>query len=279
MRRSPWFLLVLFALSVSCSTSSSPARQQGDTAVPSTADGPEATTDTAENTAADAAVDSAIDAAAAATDANHADAALPSLPDGSADRPPCVPISCQQQGATCGTIDDLCGKVVACGTCKSGLVCQSATHTCVAVATACGGTEGCGFAGDSCGNSFACAKKCAVGSKCVNNACVPCSEIVCTGRCGVIPNGCGATSDCGACPAGLTCDAVTFTCAACQKKTCASYPTGTCGTLSDGCGGVLSCACPTVKPSACTNVGADCGKLSRQGRSDVSLMNGAGTDP
>lgn len=105
--------------------------------------------------------------------------------------------------------------------------------------------------------------------------CTPVTD--CTGRCGVIPNGCGGTVTCGGCPDGETCLAGGI-CSdlECVPTTCAAQG-AECGYKADGCGGVLDCgACPdgqgcgvvtanqcddipTCTPLSCEQASAECG--------------------
>jgi hypothetical protein len=52
------------------------------------------------------------------------------------DRPPpgvCIPESCEELGAQCGTTVDNCGRLTQCGECPSGELCSPATNTCTLV--------------------------------------------------------------------------------------------------------------------------------------------------
>lgn len=73
--------------------------------------------------------------------------------------------------------------------------------------------------------------------------CTPVSD--CTGRCGVIPDGCGGTVSCSGCANGETCLAGGV-CSdlECVPTTCEAQD-AECGFKADGCGGVLDCgSCP-----------------------------------
>lgn len=75
-----------------------------------------------------------------------------------------------------------------------------------------------------------------------------CKKAMCgTESCGVIPDNCGSTIDCGnLCPMGRSCGGggVPHECGCPTEVTCGAR---NCGTIPDGCGGVLSCGgmCPT----------------------------------
>src|SRR5438309_2141898 len=75
-------------------------------------------------------------------------------------------------------------------------------------------------------------------SGCVTATCASESK-----NCGALPDGCGATLDCGSCPAGQTCGgggANVCGQGSCTPGTCATLGMN-CGTVSDGCASVLDC--------------------------------------
>jgi hypothetical protein len=83
----------------------------------------------------------------------------------------CVPASCAQLHAGCGTQGDGCGGMVDCGPCPTGQTCGGG-----------GVPNQCGAPG--------------------------CAPLTCTkvgANCGVIGDGCGGTVDCGTCPTGQIC--------------------------------------------------------------------------
>jgi hypothetical protein len=122
----------------------------------------------------------------------------------------------------------------------------------------------------------------------------PCTPKTCAQlgkNCGPVATGCGATANCGACTAPLTCGGggVANVCGtvatqACTPKTCAQLGKN-CGPVADGCGGVLACgSCasgqtcggggtPSVcgvptppggfcVPGTCAGLGKNCGPVS-----------------
>jgi hypothetical protein len=64
-----------------------------------------------------------------------------------------------------------------------------------------------------------------------------CTKLSCGDECGVIPDGCGGTLDCGACPPIVSC----------VPTTCAAQGVA-CSTIADGCGGVIECDCNVCHP-------------------------------
>lgn len=183
----------------------------------------------------------------------------------------CKPGSCSDVGASCGPVSDGCGHIITCGTCSKDQVCDANSHTCISKLDACA-TSACGFVVNACNNAVSCGAGCAAGSICHGNQCVACPTVSCDGRCGNVPDGCGGVVECGNCPKGSVCDAITFTCETCATTTCDDLPTGTCGQQSDGCGGVLQCPCATDASSlgACRAVGAECGTIADACIADLS---------
>jgi hypothetical protein len=85
----------------------------------------------------------------------------------------CVPTTCADLGANCGSADDGCGGRLECGACPSGQTCSSPGK---------GGGNVC------------------------TTTCVPpktCADL--GANCGSADDGCGTMIDCGACPSGQTC--------------------------------------------------------------------------
>ncbi|MEW5853662.1 MAG: hypothetical protein AB2A00_33105 [Myxococcota bacterium] len=74
-------------------------------------------------------------------------------------QPQCQPRTCQQMGATCGVVDDGCGQVLDCGTCRAGEMCGAARQ-CVVVM--------CGGPGQPCSAQAPCAP----GLACINGVCM-----------------------------------------------------------------------------------------------------------
>lgn len=73
-----------------------------------------------------------------------------------------------------------------------------------------------------------------------------CTPLDCTGRCGMVPDGCGGVVDC-SCPAGQVCNAAAGTCGVpqCTPTTCQAQ-NAECGYVADGCGNALDCGlCPS----------------------------------
>jgi hypothetical protein len=81
------------------------------------------------------------------------------------DVPVCTPLTCMQQGFTCGPEGDGCGNEIMCGSCPNGETCGG------------GGKPG----------------------TCGNNACVPTTCADQNVQCGPLGNGCGALLQCGTC--------------------------------------------------------------------------------
>jgi hypothetical protein len=202
---------------------------------------------------ADAAIDALGDASEAvdAGDGTAADAQGDS-PVESAEAGACVPKSCQQLYAECGTAPDGCAGTVFCGNCPAG--------------------QSCGGGGpNQCGTQSCQAKTCAqLGASC-----------------GWVSDGCSVALDCGACPAGTTCDeqhkcactcSLAHATAVCSDGTCTiascdsgygdcdgaalngcevdlNHTTAHCGACGKACAGPLSCdgagncACDAALPA------------------------------
>lgn len=196
--------------------------------------------------------------------------------------PACVSMGIVQACTnTCGRVDDGCGNEINCesspmtacpsgqtcgggatpGQCGSGTVCTSTD-----VSVACAGK--CGTVSDGCGGSYTCNSGNG-GSTCNSNLgeeCIVghCTAPVCTAKtvaqacpgggghrsCGVQPDGCGKTIDCGGCAedeaCGLGGPSLCGALPTCQPASCA----GKCGTMADGCGGTVTCS-PTNGGVAC----------------------------
>ena len=108
----------------------------------------------------------------------------------------------------------------------------------------------------------ACDTKCTSDYDCGSGRCVSgqcCYPNLCTGRCGVVPDGCGGVQDCGGCPWGN-----------CQNNVCCvpqpSCTGNNCGPVPDGCGGTLYCECNPglscyggqCRPDLCQPEGFEC---------------------
>ncbi len=100
----------------------------------------------------------------------------------------CVPATCAQRGASCGSISDGCGGTLSCGNCPttgtSTYACENNQCVCIPQ-TSCAGK--CGPQANGCGGVFNCVS-CTCTPNCPNNA-----------RCGQ-GNGCGGYCSEGSCP-------------------------------------------------------------------------------
>ncbi len=91
-----------------------------------------------------------------------------------------------------------------------------------------------------------------------------CTEVACAaGSCGVQPDGCGKTQDCGGCSNGQVCSNNQCVTPGCTATTCQAEG-ATCGVISNGCGGTIDCGpCPSCTPidqaTACSGL---CGYVS-----------------
>ncbi len=175
------------------------------------------------------------------------------------DEPACIPKTCADKGAECGTVHDDCGGIVECAECPAGSECTG--HTCGCVPH-CGGAEcgddGCGGTCGSCNNN----------QSCDDGECV---TAYCTGRCGIedptwapgygtcyCDDACFGFGDC--------CPDVCSTCVnvidQCCDEDCSGKQCGDdgCGGSCGSCGVGSSCQpdgmCSTCTPS-CS--GAECG--------------------
>lgn len=123
----------------------------------------------------------------------------------------CVPKTCEQIQANCGSAPDGCGGEVACGTCPDGQTCGG------------GGSNQCGT------------------GQCTAKSC---SEL--QAECGLASDGCSLVIDCGECTAPEVCGGggVDNQCG-CVAKSCAQLG-ASCGTVSTTCGDVFcgDCALP-----------------------------------
>jgi hypothetical protein len=137
----------------------------------------------------------------------------------------CTPLTCAQQGISCGPAGDGCGGALQCGTCSSPQTCGG------------GGVPGvCGYPDSGSCSPLTCAQQ--------NLTCGPAGD------------GCGNQLDCGSCPSPQTCGGggVFGQCgypdaSACVPQTCAQQSI-TCGPAGDGCGGALQCG-SCVAPQTC----------------------------
>jgi hypothetical protein len=130
---------------------------------------------------------------------------------GAADADTCAPLSCKDQGLTCGKTGDGCGNLIDCGTCTGNQTCGG------------GGTPG------TCGAP----------------SCTPktCTDL--GANCGKVADGCGGlTADCGDCTGSATCGGggTANQCGVppCTPRTC-QQAGANCGPIGDGCGNILQC--------------------------------------
>src|SRR4051794_32720928 len=176
-------------------------------------------------------------------------------------------------GQYCGSVNDGCGGILACGDCPSGQTCGTEDknrHVCISADPSCKpltcdrpGGRLCGKVGDGCGGLLECPDACPTGQSCgaagIAGVCgaspgANCKPITCdqpNGHyCGVIGDGCGKNLDCGTCPGGLVCGTGTHA-NVCLPATCAAplpckLANGQyCGKVGDGCGNTIDCGdCP-----------------------------------
>lgn len=126
----------------------------------------------------------------------------------------CTPRTCQQLGASCGTLPDGCTGSVSCGTCASGQTCggggPNVCGTSECFPKSCAQLEAsCGIASDGCSDIVHCGE-CTAPSQCggagIANQC-GCTPKTCAqlgASCGVVDSGCGDIT-CGSCAAPDTC--------------------------------------------------------------------------
>eukprot|EP01047_Picozoa_sp_COSAG01_P047239 COSAG01_NODE_4495_length_4976_cov_16.463605_5_plen_757_part_00 len=144
----------------------------------------------------------------------------------------CMPATCVELNATCGTIDDLCGRQVSCGACGNNTYghpdsCVGNTCHCVPASCETVEIEECGQATDR------------VAAQCVTRG----------ATCGSLGDGCGGVLACGTCVVNET------YVSECRDYACACVPTScqaegkVCGSIRDRCGGTL--ACGQCADSAC----------------------------
>jgi len=154
----------------------------------------------------------------------------------------CLPASCVELGAECGTVDNGCGDPLDCGGCSSGNICNLLTNTCDCNPQTCAdqGYE-CGSWTDGCGNALDC------------------------GGCDVVANGTGV------CNAGGTCDiACDANFHACGLECLADASPASCGTSC------TPCPEPTSGNGFATCSAGSCGLLCDSG---FEACNGDCIDP
>jgi hypothetical protein len=200
---------------------------------------------------------------------------------GDAGTEPCVPKTCEELRAQCGTIDDGCGEPLDCGTCTAPEECGAGgiPNLCDCPRRTCESDE-CGTLPDGCGGTIDCGG-CSGNDTCGSDGRCQCTRDTCgPDDCGTLPDGCGGTIDCGGCDGGETCGAAgPNRCGVGDCTPIAACPAGLdCGPYSDGCGDVIdcgTCAAPETcgggpdgerepnvcgcTPEACADLGAQCG--------------------
>ena len=196
--------------------------------------------------------------------------------------PTCTPLTCQQQGVSCGPAGDGCGNEIMCGNCVAPATCGGGGKPGV-----CGAPDGgscapkscaqqnitCGPAGDGCGNGIPSCGSCQAPQTCGGGG-VPgqcgypdagaCQPLTCSAQnifCGPAGDGCGnLIPSCGTCAPPQTCGGggVSGQCGSldaglsCSPTSCQAQGLQ-CGTASDGCGNALACgACPTGQMCSAT---------------------------
>lgn len=189
----------------------------------------------------------------------------------------CKPLSCKDQGISCGQAGDGCGGKITCGSCTTPQTCGGGGKPSV-----CGGTDGCvpktckdlgitcGPAGDGCGGTLPNCGTCNAPEFCGGGGPSKCGGGlvgdggvqllpdggVCSPRttcspneCGPIADGCGGLLVCPVCPSGTTCGGggTPSVCGApkCVKTSCAGAGAD-CGYIADGCGNLLDCGGPNA---------------------------------
>lgn len=218
------------------------------------------------------------------------------LPNSGGDGGVCIPKTCNEVGANCGTTLDGCGGVLTCGTgpnggCAAGTTCGGGgkanicgNGSCVAQDCSQLGAT-CGFVSDGCGtvlNCGGCSAFQTCGGSGIQNRC-GCTRddaAACAGKnCGDVVDNCGISVSCGGCSAPSSCGGggAANQCG-CKKVTCAELGKN-CGTIPDGCGGSLNCGnCASgncggggsanvcggnaCTPTTCAAIGAGCGIIS-----------------
>ncbi|HOT10653.1 MAG TPA: hypothetical protein PK710_12825 [Polyangiaceae bacterium] len=200
----------------------------------------------------------------------------------------CVPKTCAQLEAECGSAPDGCGGKIDCGECMSGQVCggggpnRCGTSACFPKSCVQLGAQ-CGYISDGCATAIDCGtcaapQTCGGGGKSNECGCTPktCSQL--GASCGVVPDGCNGTLNCGDCAGGQVCGgAGPNVCGTgeCTPKTCAQVG-ASCGYASDGCSKALDCGkCDPpdqcggsgvanqcgCTPKTCGQLGANCGPV------------------
>lgn len=190
---------------------------------------------------------------------------------------PCVPLTCEDLRAECGTPDDRCGGTLDCGGCEGELTCGVPAEllcgcepmTCESTGAECGVVDpGCGAAPLDCGGCVP-PSTCSGGGEAGVCGCV--DPDPCLGRvCGEVIDVCGEIVSCGVCASGESCPAGMCSSTPCTPSSmaCASVE---CGNATDGCGGTVACgdcsepescvggACECIATETCDSLGLECG--------------------
>ena len=181
----------------------------------------------------------------------------------------CIPKTCDDLKYSCGMIDDECGTLINCGSCKKNQDCEQGV--CVDKSESCTPKKceelkiACGKAEDGCGGTVECGT-CGDDLICQDGQCIEkpaeCIPKTCEDlnqACGSADNGCGGSLDCGSCGDNQTCQ--DGQCiekpAECTKTTCEAEGKN-CGSISDGCDGTLDCGTCTgtqvCNDNVCTSI-------------------------
>ena len=166
--------------------------------------------------------------------------------------PTCKPTTCSAQNISCGPAGDGCGGQIDCGPCPAGFQC---------------------------------------GGNGVFGQCVPipdaatCQPQTCAQEgiaCGPAGDGCGASIDCGMCPAPQTCGGCGMPgqcCSTgCTPMTCAQQNI-MCGPAGDGCGNLLNCGtCPAGQACGGGGTPGQCGGCTPLTCAQLNISCGAAGD-
>ena len=165
----------------------------------------------------------------------------------------CVPRTCAQAGAECGSIPDGCGSKTDCGTCASGEQCGGGgANRCgssgCAPRSCAQASASCGYVSDNCSEAIFCGgcnapASCGAAGVANQCGCIPKSCVQLGAACGTAPDGCGGVVNCGDCPSGQTCGGGgPNLCGngACTPRSCAQLG-ASCGVISDACSQAVDC--------------------------------------
>ncbi len=202
-------------------------------------------------------------------------------PDAAVDAPEagpgeCVPKTCEDLGADCGSAPDGCGGKVECGPCPDGQACGGGgTNVCgtdACTPKSCVQLDAqCGWASDGCSLALDCGgcappEVCGKGGDLNSCGCSPktCAQL--GANCGSMPDGCLGTLDCGDCNGGQVCGGGgPNLCGSgeCVSKSCSQLG-ASCGYTSDGCSQAIYCG-DCVEPDTCGGGGIanQCGCIAK----------------